>query len=344
MRANGNIFVISLFILAALVSCGKKAPPLPKGAPLPETVSDFRGEVRDGVLFLSFIAPAGKIGGPGGTASPGEASGAGPEGWTGFRILKSCTGCGGSLEPWREIRLTDRTGYTLYKGRLYFYDDDLTPGLDYAYRVIPLTGTGIEGAASNTYSIKWQRTPKPPKDLFAKEGDRSVDLSWTREEGFFYNVYRFDEGIYPLEPVNQALLAAGSFTDRTAQNGRRYRYEVRSVRLEGTMRWEGEGAAIEATPRDETPPDPPRNLASERKDGGVMLSWEKNAEPDLLGYNIYRVGPGKPEKLNKDVLKEPYFFDATPGTLRYISYYATAVDRSGNESGPSREIVVILKE
>jgi fibronectin type 3 domain-containing protein len=110
------------------------------------------------------------------------------------------------------------------------------------------------------------------------------------------------------------------------------------------MRWEGEGATVEAVPEDRTPPDPPRNLVSEKKEGGVTISWEKNAEPDLLGYNIYRIGPGKREKLNKDLLTEPHFFDVTPGTLRYISYYVTAVDRSGNESGSSREIIVILKE
>ncbi len=81
--------------------------------------------------------------------------------------------------------MTDKTGYTIYKGRLYFYDDDLTPGLDYTYRVVPFTETEIQGAASNTYTIKWQRTPKPPKDVVAKEGDGSIDLSWTKEEGSF---------------------------------------------------------------------------------------------------------------------------------------------------------------
>ena len=335
MLVNRSIFVISMFMVLALVSCGKKAPPIPKSAPMPETVGDFKGEVRDGVLFLSFIAPARSI---------GDASGAGPQTWAGFKILKSCTGCGGSLEPWREIRLTDKTGYTMYKGRLYFYDDDLMPGLDYTYRVVPFAETAIQGAASNMYSIKWQRTPKPPRDIVAKGGDSSVDLSWTREEGVSYNIYRFDDDTYPLEPVNQALLTTAAFTDRTAQNGKRYKYEVRSVRLDGTMRWEGEGATVEAVPEDRTPPDPPRNLVSEKKEGGVTISWEKNAEPDLLGYNIYRIGPGKPEKLNKDLLTEPHFFDVTPGTLRYISYYVTAVDRSGNESGSSREIIVILKE
>jgi len=335
LLASRSTYVISVLIFLALVSCGKKAPPMPKSAPMPETVADFRGEVKDGVLFLSFVVPARVTGGTGGVGS---------HVWAGFKILKSCTGCGGSLEPWRELYLTDKTGYTIYKGRLFLYDDDLVPGLDYVYRVIPFTDTGIDGAASNTYTIKWQRTPKPPKDVVAKEGDTSLDLSWTREEGVFYNVYRFNDDIYPLEPVNQTLLATNLFTDHALQNGKRYRYEVRAVRVEGTMRWEGEGTSVEATPQDRTPPDRPRNPVATKKDDGVMISWEKNAEADLLGYNIYRISSGKQEKLNKELLTEPQFFDAAPGTQRYVSYYVTAVDRAGNESSPSREIMVILKE
>ena len=337
MLVSRSIYVISVLIFLALVSCGKKAPPMPKRTPVPETVGDLRGEVKDGVLFLSFVAPARNVSGP------GDTGGAGPQAWTGFKILKSCTACEGSLEPWREIRLTDKTGYTIYKGRLYCYDNDLTPGLVYTYRTIPFTDTGIDGAGSNIYTIKWQRTPNPPKDVAAKAGDSSVELSWTKEEGILYNIYRFTDDAYPLEPVNQAPLTTASFTDYALQNGKRYGYEVRSVRLEGTMRWEGEGAAVDAVPQDKTPPGPPRNLVATKKDGGVMISWEKNAEADLLGYNIYRIGPGKPEKLNKELLTEPQFLDVPPGTLRYVSYYVTAVDRAGNESGPSREIIVVVK-
>jgi hypothetical protein len=335
LLVNRSIFVISLLMLLALICCGKKALPLPKGAPMPETVGDFRGEVKDGVLFLSFIAPARNTGG---------APGTGAQTWAWFKVLKSCTGCGGSLEPWREIRLSDRIGYTIHKGRLYFYDDDLKPGLDYSYQVTPFTETEIPGAASNQYTIKWQRTPKPPKDVVAKEGDKSIDLSWTKEDGISYNVYRFTNDAYPLDPLNESLLTTALFTDHTVQNGKRYRYEVRAVRVEGAVRWEGEGTAVEAVPRDKTPPALPRNLVAEKKDGAVMISWEKNAEADLLGYNIYRIGPGKPEKLNKGPLTEPHFLDTTLGTPRYISYYVTAVDRAGNESGPSRELIIILKE
>ncbi len=314
---------------------------MPKSTPVAETIADFRGEVKDGLLFLSFIVPARTAVQP---KTPAGVSSTGPQSWVGFKILKSCSGCGGSLDSWKEIRLTDKSGYTIHKGRLYTYDNDLTPGQDYTYRVIPFTEADVEGAGSNMFAIKWQRTPKPPKEVSAKAGDGSIQFSWTKEEGISYNVYRFSDNVYPLEAVNPALITTGSFTDYGLENGKRYKYEVRSVRVEGTMRWEGEGAAVEATPVDRTPPAAPLDLVGTKKDGGVQLSWAKNAEKDLLGYNVFRSTVGKTEKLNKVPIAEPGFLDATPGAARYVSYYVTAVDRAGNESNPSREIIVVLKE
>ena len=275
-----SIFVVSMIMLVSLVSCGKKAPPLPKGVAAAIAVSDFRGEVRDGVLFLSFVMPQGKV------------DSTEPKGLAGFKVLRSCTGCGGGLEPWKEIRLTDKTGYTIHNGRLYFYDDDLKEGQDYVYQVIPYTDKGMAGASSNTYSIKWERTPKPPKGVSAKEDDRRVDLSWNEEQGLFYNVYRFDDDTYPIEPLNKLILSMTLFTDRTVQNGKRYKYEVRSVRLAGTMRWEGEGTAVEALPEDKTASGSPQQPESRQERGwrDDKLGKECRRGFSRLYYLPYRAG------------------------------------------------------
>lgn len=327
------ICVISVILLLSLISCGKKAPPLPKGARIPAPVGDFKGEVKDGVLFLSFVMPTSNL------------DGTPIQGLAGFRIFKSCTGCEGRLERWREIRLTDTAGFTVFQNRIYLYDDDLVEKQNYAYQVVAFTEKEVSGAPSPVYSITWEKTPRPPREVRAEADDRRVELSWNREEdGVFYNVYRFHGDAYPLEPVNRLLLTNTFFTDRGVENGKRYRYEVRSVRVLGTMRWEGSGTAVEAEPRDKTPPGPPSGARGEKKENGVLIAWEKSAESDLLGYNIYRVGTGKPEKLNKEPLQETSFLDTEPGNVRYVSYYITAVDVSGNESGPSRELVITLRE
>lgn len=332
MHVKRFICVVSAIFLLSLISCGKKAPPLPRGAHIPAAVGGFSGEVKDGYLFLSFVPPTSNL------------DGTTLEGLVGFKILKSCSGCEGRLERWREIRLTDTAGFTMHQNKIYLYDDDLKEGQDYSYQVIPFTDKEVNGTPSNVYSIKWDKTPRPPKEVRAEENDKRIELSWSKEEGVFYNVYRFSEDGYPLAPINTLLLTNTFFTDSGLENGKRYKYEVRSVRLVGTVRWEGEGTAVEATPRDKTPPQAPTGVQGEKKEKGVFITWEKSAESDLLGYNIYRVGTGKAEKLNKESRQETSFVDTEPGNARYVSYYITAVDTAGNESGPSRELILMLRE
>lgn len=331
MHQKKLILVVSL-VLLALISCGKKANPLPKGMPVPAGISDLRGDVKDSVLFISFGIPS------------RNQDGTQVRDLDGFRILKGCGGCGGGLEHWKDIRLTDKEGYTIRNGRLYTYDNDLRQGFDYAYRVFSFTTKGIQGDGSNTFSIRWQETPSPPKNVTAKVGDSQVTLTCEKEQDALYNMYRLEGSIYPLFALNPSPLSACELTDGSLQNGKEYRYEVRAVRVYNGVPFEGEGTTIAAVPMDMTPPGPPKDLKLEKKGVGVYLSWTPNAESDVVGYNAYRLRRGKTEKINKDAIHEARFQDDGPGEERYLSYYVTAVDASGNESGPSREEIIILKE
>ena len=327
MRQKKLIFILSLILLLPLASCGKKSNPVPKSkAPVRGSI-DLAGEVKDGLLFLSFSRG-------GGTMADA----------TGFTVLRSCSGCGGGFETWKDIRLVEKRGYTIERGRIYFYDNELIEGYDYAYRVIPYTATGVPLDGSRVFSIKWGKTPPPPDGVKAVEGDGTIEVQWKKEGDYRYNVYRFDNGGYPLFPLNPELLMADHLIDSALVNGKRYRYEVRAVRLTGSVRWEGEGAALEATPVDRTPPEAPKELTAAKRDGAVELSWRKNTEKDLLGYNVYRMGTNKNEKLTPKPVEGTSFLDRNPGEARYVSYYVTALDTAGNESEPSRETIIILKE
>ncbi|MGD0229244.1 MAG: hypothetical protein ABSC19_02650 [Syntrophorhabdales bacterium] len=335
MRKNRLIFAAFSLGLAflLLVACGKKGPPMPKGLPVPTTISDLRGDVKDGLLFISFTIPT------------RNRDGTPVKDLAGFRIVKSCGPCGGAFEPWKDIRLTDRQGYTIRNGRLYTYDNDLRAGVADGYRAYPYTSKGVQMDGSNVFSITWQNPPSPPKVLEPKEEESSIILSWERTDDLLYNVYRWDNAVYPLFPLNPAPLAASQFTDSGLQNGKTYRYEVRSVKMEGTVSFEGQGAAISATPRKMTPPAPPAGLTLQKKNGGVLLAWTASPESDVAGYNVYRIAAGKTEKVNATLQQAPRFLDEKPpAEPRYVSYYVTAVDQSGNESTPSREQVIILRE
>jgi predicted small lipoprotein YifL len=333
LRKNWLAFAALSLAFLALAACGKKGNPRPLGLPIPRAISDLRGDAKDGVLFLSFAIPT------------KNRDGTDVSDLAGFRIMKSCGPCGGAFALWKEIRLSDRQGYTVRDGRLYAYDNDLISGAVYGYRVYPYTTKGVRLEGSNVFSLTWRTPPAKPTNTAATEEESRTVLSWERIDDLTYNVYRWEDGVYPLFPRNPAPLAASQFTDEGLRNGKTYKYEVRAVKMEGTTPFEGEGAAISATPRKTTPPEPPAAPKLDKSDGGVLLSWAPNEESDLAGYNVYRLVAGKTEKINASLVREPRFFDKNPGAdLRYVSYYVTAVDGSGNESGPSREQIIILKE
>ena len=327
-----NILIFSIVFVLLFSACGKKAPPRPLALPLAGGINDLSGEVKDGVLFLSFTVPQ------------KNKDGSEIKDLGGFRFFKSCGTCSGAFEPFKNISLEETKGYTFERGRLYIYDDDVMNGFEYGYRVYPYTKKGTLGDTSNTFTLKWENPPEAPKDIIVSTDDGMVELKWQKEEGYLYNVYRYDGATYPLFALNQARLAAGSFVDSGLTNNTQYIYEVRKVREMGGVFREGEGTKVKATPIDKSPPRQPEMVKAVKKGTLVSVAWKENTEKDFAGYNIYRVIGSSKEKINKELIKENSFLDQKIPNERFVSYCVTALDVAGNESELSRESIVILKE
>lgn len=333
MLRKSIILILSLGIICVAVSCGKKGDPLPKQQPVLGGVGDVSGEVKDGVLFLSFALPTKNM------------DGSEVVDLAGFKILRSCVSCEEAFETFKEIRLEEEKGFTISGNKVFIYDDTLVSGYLYSYKVMPFTSRGVMGDSSKVFTIQWQDPPsRPAGNINVKESDGRIELSWPKEDGFFYNVYRYDNGSYPLFPINKDLLSRSLFVDSGLINGQRYMYEIRKVKVVEKRKWEGEGLRVEATPKDLTPPSIPQGIKAEKRGSIVEVSWLKNTENDLAGYNVYRVIGRSEQKLTKIPTKETQFIDHSLGSNRFVSYYVTSVDISGNESEPSREIIIIVKE
>lgn len=333
MLRKSVTLILSLVIICLVISCGKKGNPSPKQQPVLGGIGDLSGEVKDGVLFLSFTIPTKNI------------DGSDVVDLVGFKILKSCVSCEETFETFKEVRLEDEKGFTIARNKVFIYDDNLVNGYRYSYMVRPFTSRGALGDSSKIFSIQWLQPPsKPAGKVTIKENDGRVELSWPKEEGFFYNVYRYDNGLYPLFPINQDLLSSGFFVESGLKNGQKYIYEIRKVKVVEKKNWEGEGLRVEATPKDLTPPSVPRGIKGEKRGSIVQLSWLENTESDLAGYNVYRIVGKSEQKLTRIPIKETQFIDHNLGDNRFLSYYVTSVDLSGNESEPSRETIIIVKE
>ena len=76
----------------------------------------------------------------------------------------------------------------------------------------------------------------------------------------------------------------------------------------------------------------------------MELRWNRNPEPDVAGYDLYRQekGTDSPIKLNPRTLHDVYFFDATADPAKTYVYRLKAIDNSPrrNQSEFSQETEV----
>ncbi len=86
---------------------------------------------------------------------------------------------------------------------------------------------------------------------------------------------------------------------------------------------------------DTTPPAAPALSGRVENKADASISWTKNTEADLAGYNLYRNGV----KLNTSLLADIVYADKGLGEGQF-KYTVTALDAAGNESKPSNEITL----
>ena len=83
---------------------------------------------------------------------------------------------------------------------------------------------------------------------------------------------------------------------------------------------------------DTFPPATPSGLRVAAAPGSIEISWDRNSEPDLAGYRVFRgTGAGPLEKL-ADVGQIPSYSDRNVERGKTYRYAVSAFDRAGNES------------
>lgn len=89
---------------------------------------------------------------------------------------------------------------------------------------------------------------------------------------------------------------------------------------------------------DTTPPARPAGLWTETGDNFIELSWDRNRESDIAGYNVFVSSSydGRYELIGS--VKSPYFNDTDARNGGTYYYAVTAYDYDGNESELSRDV------
>ncbi len=343
-----------LLAVLVLTACGKEGPPVAPERRLPRPVADLSGEVRDGRIHLAWTNPSRRADdtrlrelaaahvyraedSPGGDPRPALLQRGRIAGYTEVLTLSGAP----AVEPGSRVEVVDR--------------EDLTPGRRYTYVVLAEDLEGRLSPPSARVSVTLIAAPAPPAALQAEAGEQQVRLTWRPPERLvtgeplrgeiLYEVLRAPEAGQAGRPVTPAPIAETTFTDRGLENDRTYHYSVRALRRDAGTLARGEPTpAVAATPADQTPPAPPRDLVAIPAGRSVRLSWGPSPDADVAAYVVYRAAPGGPfARVGTARPPATVFADegVPPGTYRYV---VTALDAGArpNESRPSNEVEVTL--
>jgi hypothetical protein len=225
--------------------------------------------------------------------------------------------------------------------------------LTFALRVRDERQRSSEFSAPVSFEIRIP--PPPPENLRATVFVDNIAIRWdpapadaaspAAPEPSGYNIYRSEARSSPTR-LNDEPVRDVEFQDKVFSFGRTYRYSVRSV-VPGSPPFveSEESSPIEVEARDVFPPAAPAGLTAIAGSGFIALSWEANAESDLVGYRVWRRGENETEFV---LLQEmgptlnSYSDSAVEKNKRYV-YAITAFDDAGNESQKSDGVVGVIR-
>lgn len=253
----------------------------------------------------------------------------------------------GEFEPLREIPHL-RTGQEAQ----VFVDHNVENGRRYHYRVraLDLAGRASEPSPTVTVEPLDSRAPQAPRNLVTEPGDGRVRLSWRispEASVVGYHVERSTGLDQPYTRLTEELVPVMSPTwlDRTVRGGTQYFYRIVAVNDQGVE--SPPSNPIAAVPFDETPPEPPVDLAISVVDRQLRITWTPSPSDDVRGYHIYRgEESGAGIRLTELPHEGTQYIDRgfedgglQPGGVYTISI--TAVDHSFNESVEATMVVEV---
>lgn len=329
---HAPLYLLAVAALSIIVACGVKGSPRPPLKAAPPRVQDIAVWPRENYNLIKWTTPI-----------PRQENTLQTQVST-FVILRWARPPGDTL--WSEVWKLAVINAPPEGGEATWEDRDVKPGFAYRYQVVAVDSDGRQSDVSPMVQAQWDNPPAAPANLRAEAGDRSVTLLWDPPtgdvpiEGYF--IYRVAPGGFVR--LNEGAVVGNSFFDAALSNGETYRYVVRATRMAGTSLVEGPASdEVEVKPADLIAPQTPVGAGAFPAEGGVLVRWWPNEEPDLAGYIVYRAEKGKPSRLTASPLADAEYLDTGAQTGHVYYYTVTAIDNAGNESPASEPAKVFVK-
>lgn len=306
--------------------CGYIGDPLPPALNIPRPVKDLKVVQRGDKLVATFTIPpattedlpvkVGEVEMRIGPITPGEP----------FDISRWAAGATGIvLEVEEPGPVTRTTASTPFTGK------EVTMAVRVAHR------RGRTSEWSNLVSLTVTPPPPTPVNLVTRDAGRGVEVTWKAPvtEQTSFRILR--QGETDKEPAPLGESKQARYLDETIEYGKPYRYQVQTTLKAGNSVSESELSEISKpfSPRDISPPAAPVGLTLVAGISTIELSWERNVEPDLSFYRVYRLEENGSRKLVGDNIATPVYSDRQVESGKRYRYVLTAVDRAGNESPAS---------
>lgn len=366
--------LFSIFFFPFLNGCGAPGDPQPPSPPVPVAVTDLAAHQQGNGVQLTFTLPARTVNGDRLQAPPAieifrgrvKLNGA-PDNKT-FKLVYAIPGALADVYTSQaKIQFTDPLPAEEVRGN---------PGAVYAYRVRTRAAKQKDSADSNLVTAKVYPVTEKIPVLETRVTQNAIELSWPAPPSIAatnpnellagYRVYRgeldqsallpspsdLSQAKWKSSPVLLASTQTNSYSDHLFDFGKSYLYFVRSVVIVDGVPIESDDSAPSIiTPRDTFPPAAPQNLVIAEipgENGATVadLSWSINTESDLAGYRVYRSekSGNRGQLLTSDLLQSPSYRDTSVQPGKQYFYVVTAVDRAGNESGPSAAALLDLSK
>jgi hypothetical protein len=250
----------------------------------------------------------------------------------------------GAADPFEENRWAASAAQlrpTAVTDHIARYEIPSTPwvGKEIIFGVRVTGGNGKQSGWSNFVVVPVQPPLAQPLDVAAIATPTGVRLTW-QTPGAEFRVFRKSEG---GDYAQVATVQKPEWLDTSAEFDKPYFYTVQSILRRNDKVTESDlSAPISLTPVDKFPPATPSGLRASSAPGSIELNWDRNNEPDLNAYRIYRsTGDGAFDKL-ADLSVVPTYSDHAVESGKTYRYAITALDRAGNESPRSAVLQVIV--
>ena len=173
-----------------------------------------------------------------------------------------------------------------------------------------------------------------PTSVEATAVAEGVRVNWQGPAGQ-YRVFRRMEQDQSVSLM--ATVEGNQWVDTTTEYGKQYHYVVQAIHGAVESELSDEKSV---SPIDTFAPAVPKGLNAVAAGEKIELVWDRNTEPDLAGYRLYRaLGDGTLEKI-ADIQDAPSYSDGKVESGKRYRYAVSSVDRLNNESSPSEPVEI----